>query len=103
MSEYIRHNYKFIPAKSHAEACREFYERYGYVPAPVFGPVGCGDALESNYVHKGEYACAIGRHAMPHEPVAGNCPFRACTPCNLADQPGCDATCPHWPYDLRQE
>jgi len=37
------------------------------------------------------------------EQIAGNCPWHACTPCDLAGQLGCDACCPHWPGDLRQE
>ena len=57
--EYLTHRYRHIPATSYAEAVRKFYARYGYVPALVFGHPGCGDALESQYVPAGHYACAV--------------------------------------------
>lgn len=58
-SEYLRHHYKALRAASYKEAVEIFFKRYGYTPAPVFGPIGCGDALESRYVHPGFYNCAV--------------------------------------------
>jgi hypothetical protein len=104
-ADYLAHTYRFIPAADYHAAVSTFYKKYGYVPAPVFGHPGCGDALESNYVAPGIYACAIRREAAqsPHEPVKGNCPWQACFPCDLAGQVGCDQTCRYYPYDGRQE
>lgn len=58
-SEYMRHTYKSIRAGSYAEAVTAFFKKYGYTPAPVFGPPGCGDALESKFVPAGYYFCAV--------------------------------------------
>ncbi len=87
-ADYLNHTYIMIAAPSYADAVRAFYEKRHYVPAPVFGPVGCGDALESRFVRPGFYHCAIR---------AG------CAGCAKSGRLGCDATCPDWPHDLRQE
>ena len=87
-ADYLSHIYVQIAAKSYSEAVRAFYEKRHYVPAPVFGPVGCGDALESKFVRPGFYHCAVRE---------------VCAKCSHSGQLGCDPTCDNWPHDLRQE
>jgi len=104
-SEYLNHAYVMIAAKTYHDAVQAFYAKRNYAPAPVFGAVGCGDALESRFVRPGFYHCALrpAPATSPHEPIRGNCPWQACTPCDLVGRVGCDQTCRYYPYDGRAE
>ena len=64
---FLAHQYSLVQAASYKEAVDAFFRRHHYAPAPVFGPVGCGDALESRYVPKGFYYCALRVDAPPPE------------------------------------
>lgn len=59
VSEYLQHRYKPIPGRTKMEAVEYFVGKYGYHPAPVFGPAGCQDAIPSNYVPAGYYLCGV--------------------------------------------
>lgn len=57
--QYRDYTYRAVRAESAAVARARYAKLWGYVPDVVFGPVGCGDAPESPYVHAGEYNCAL--------------------------------------------